>query len=471
MPSGAARPRRSRRIPVSPRGAFGYIPNRVLFEVLIVVALMLLNGVFASAEIAILSVRKTRVAELVEAGSRGARAVLWLRKQPERFLATAQIGITIVGTTAAAFGGDSLAEHVSEWLSANAPWLGGAAHRTAFVLVIALVSFLEIVIGELVPKSLALRNAERLAVLLGPLIRAMASVVKPLVWLFTGASNVILRLFGDRTSFSEARLSPEEIQELVEEAGRVGSIDAGSSEIASRAIDFRELTAGDVMVPRESIVSLPRDADAATLRAALAKRRFARLPVYEGNPENVVGYVALKDLVQPAHQGSALLDGQVKPVRFVPTTLPASALLRQMQRERLPLVMVIDELGGLLGLVSVEDLVEELVGEILSEGDPPPLALVRDADGSVVVPGDVPIRDVNRALDMGLPEPDSVSTVAGLCLEAAGRMPQIGDRVTLDDGHVLEVLDATARRVSTLRIHPPKVESEAAGESPDELAT
>ncbi len=430
----------------------------MLWQILIVVGLLVLNGVFAGAEIAVLSVRRTRLTELVEEGSRGARAVQWLRSQPERFLATVQIGITVVGTTAAAFGGDSLAAAFAAWFAAHAPWMGEAAHRVAFVLVIALVSFLEIVVGELVPKSLALRSAEGISVALGPMLRAMATVVKPLVWLFTGASNAILRFFGDRTSFSEARLSPEEIQELVEEAGRVGSIDPGTSEIASRAIDFRELAVSDVMVPREAIVSVPRDADGEALRRVLAGRRFARLPVYEGDPENVVGYAALKDLVGPALDGRPLLDGQVRPARFVPSTMPAAALLRQMQRERLPLVMVIDELGGLLGLVTVEDLVEELVGDILSEGDPAPVALTRDADGSVVVPGETPIRDVNRALDMGLPEPDEVSTVAGLCIRASGRLPQAGERVALEDGHVLEVLDATPRKVRSLRVHPPKSE-------------
>lgn len=430
----------------------------MLIEFLIVFALMVLNGVFACAEIAVLSVRKSRVAELIEDGSRGARAVLWLRKQPERFLATVQIGITVVGTTAAAFGGDSLAEHFSLWLASHLPWIGAAAHRVAFVLVIALISFLEIVVGELVPKSLALRNAEQFSVALGPMLRAMASLVKPLVWLFTGASNAVLRLFGDHTSFSEARLSPEEIQELVEEAGRTGSMDPGASEIASRAIDFRELTAVDVMVPRESIASLPHDADAAVVRRALAGRRFAHMPVYEGDPENVVGYVALKDLVVPALEGHPLRDAKVHPARFVPASTSAMTLLRQMQTERISMAMVIDELGSLLGLVTVEDLVEEVVGDILSEGDPTPTKLARDADGSAVVPGETPIRDVNRALDMGLPEPDSVSTVAGLCLEAFGRMPLAGDRATLADGHVLEVLDATPRKVRTLRVHPPKLD-------------
>jgi putative hemolysin len=423
-------------------------------EFLIVLFLMVLNGVFSASEIAILSVRKARLAEAADAGSQGARAARWLRTQPERFLATVQIGITVVGTTAAAFGGDTLAGDVAVWLSAHAPWLGAYVNRTAFVLVIALLSFLGIVVGELVPKSLALRHAERFSIVLAPMLRTLASIVRPLVWLFTEASNLVLRAFGDRTSFSEARLSPEEIQELVEEAGRTGAIDPGTSEIASRAIDFRELSASDVMVPREQIVSLSKDLDATALAQALVNVRFARLPVYEGTHENVVGYVTLRELLLPALRGSAVLAERVRPIRFVPLSTPAVALLRQMQRERMPLVMVIDESGDLRGLVTLEDLLEELVGEIVSERDPAPPSLTRDDDGTATVPGDTHIRDVNRSLGMALPEPDSVTTIVGLCLLYTAHLPQVGERVKLPDGHTLEVLDASPRKVRRVRVHP-----------------
>lgn len=428
----------------------------MLFEVVLVLLLMVLNGVFSAAEIAILSVRKTRIAELVENGSGGARAVQWLRSKPERFLATVQIGITVVATTAAAFGGDSLAEDFARWLSVRVPVLGARTHGIALVLVIALVSFLTIVIGELVPKSIALRSAEPVSVTLGPPLRAMASIVRPLVWVLTLASNTILRVFGDKTSFTETRLSPEELQELLEEAGRVGSIDLGTSEIASRAIDFRELTVADVMVVREAIVSVSQSADTETIAQLLTGRRFARVPVFDGDPENVVGYVVLKDLLLPAIRGERSLLAQVREVTFVPSSMSASALLRQMQRERAPIVMVTDENGGLRGLVTIEDLVEELVGDILSEEDPPPVVLGREVDGSAVVPGSTPIRDANRALGLDLPEPDGVSTIAGLCIRAAGHLPHGGERIVLADGHVFDVLDATPRHVRSVRVIPPR---------------
>ncbi len=429
--------------------------SEVVTAALVVLLLMVFNGVFAAAEISVLSVRKTRLAELAESGSSGARAVQWLRGQPERFLATVQIGITVIGTTAAAFGGDLLAERIAEWMRGHAPWLGVSGHHLALALVIALISFLGIVVGELVPKSLALRNAERLSTTLGPMLRAMATIVRPMVWALTSTSNLILRLFGDHTSFAEVRLSPEELQELVEEAARVGSIDRNTGEIASRAIDFRTLTASDVMVPREGIVSIDRAGGAEAVRAALRGSLFARLPVYEGTPENITGYVALKDLLLPALDGEVSLDARARPVRFVPASEPATQLLREMQNERLPLVIVIDERGGLLGLVTVEDLLEELVGEILSEGDVEPPRFVRDPDGSVALPGSTPIRELNRALDIGLPEPPQVSTVAGLCIMAAKRLPRTGERFELEDGHTLEVLDASTRRVRSVRLYPP----------------
>ena len=423
-------------------------------EIVIVLLLTLLNGVFSAAEIAVLSVRKTRLAELVAAGSRGARATQWLREQPERFLATVQIGITVLSTTAAAFGGDSLADDLAAWMAPRAPWLGGGAHRLALVLVISLLSYLSIVLGELVPKSLALRNAERLALLLSPMLQGISSVARPLVWLFTASSNALLRRFGDHTSFVEARLSAEELQELVEEAGRTGSLDPGASEIASRAIDFRELTAFDVMVPREEIVSVSQSTELTSLAESLPARRFARLPVYAEHPDNVVGYVSLKDLLAPTIQRQRGWRDCVRAARFVPTSMPATTLLRTMQRERLPMVMVTDGSGSLRGLVTVEDLIEELVGEILSEGDPAPVRLTRDADGGALLPGNTPIRDANRALDLDLEEPDGIATLAGLCIAAAGHLPRVGERVTLAGGHVLEVIDATTRRVRLLRLLP-----------------
>ena len=426
----------------------------MVVEILIVLALTLLNGVFAGAEIAVLSVRKTRLAELVDQGAWGARAVRWLRDQPERFLATVQVGITVITTTAAAFGGETLAQDITARL-AKIQGFERYAHTLGFVSVVTGISFLGIVLGELVPKSLALRSAERYALLMGPVLRTMASAVKPAVWLLTGTSNLVLRIFGDKTSFSETRLSPDEIQELVEEAARTGSLDAKTSEIASRALDFRELTAADVMVPRMRMVTVPMGATRDELREIHARHRYARMPVYEGAPENVVGYVAIRDLVGPALAGGPLSIGALmRPARFVPETASAGQLLKTMQSERVPMSIVVDENGDVTGLVTIEDLVEELVGDILSEHDTLPTTVAKDADGSVILAGTTPIREVNRSLGIELPEPEGYTTLAGLCLHAAGEIPHPHAVLTMPDGTVIEVADASPRRVRNVRIRP-----------------
>src|SRR6266508_1505932 len=212
--------------------------NEILFELAIIVALVLLNGVFAGAEIAIISLRATRLSQLVDEGRASARAVKRLRDEPERFLATVQVGITVVGATAAAFGGAALAQRLAPHL-ASVPLVARYAEALALALVVAIVSFLTLVLGELVPKSLALRASERYALLVARPLLALSELARPIVWFLTAVSNVVLRPFGDRTTFSEARLSVEEIEQLVDEAGKAGALDAPTAEITSRALAFR----------------------------------------------------------------------------------------------------------------------------------------------------------------------------------------------------------------------------------------
>jgi putative hemolysin len=429
--------------------------REALTELAIVLALILANGVFAGAEIALIAVRRTRIRQLVEQRRPGARAVQELRDAPERFLATIQTGITVVGATAAAFGGAELAQRLAPGIAAIpglAPWAGSIA----FALVVALVSYLSLVLGELVPKSLALRNAERYALVLGKPLLVLSHLARPLVWLLTKTSNLVLRPFGDRTTFTEARFSAEELEQLVEEAGKVGSLDASTAEIASRALAFRELTAGDAMVPRSRVVALPLRASPEELKRMLLEERRSRMPVYDGTLDEVVGYVLAKDLAAMAWERQLIvLSDVIRPVRFVPETAHAVQVLRDMQRRRTQIAVVVDEHGGMAGLLTLEDLVEELVGEILSEAEAPQELLVREPSGSAVVRGDLPVREANRALGLDLPEGADYTSVGGLCVALAGAVPERGTRLRTPDGAELEVLDASPRVVRRVRITPP----------------
>jgi magnesium and cobalt exporter, CNNM family len=441
----------------------------VVTELAVVLALVLANGLFAGAEIAVISVRRTRLVQLAQEGRVAAQAALALRKQPERFLATVQIAVTVLSATAAAFGGAEIAGPLERAL-ARVPLLAPHASQLALALVVALVSALGIVLGELVPKSIALRTPERYALLLGRPLLALSFVARPFVWLLTAASNAVLRPLGDRTTFSEARLSAEELAQLVEEAGQAGALDAPTAEIASRALAFRDLTAADVMVPRSRIVALRRDAPPEEIRRILLEEGRSRMPVHSGTLDDVVGYVMAKDLAAMLWERQLIvLADLIRPVHFVPASARAGQVLRDLQRRRTQIAVVVDEHGGVAGLLTLEDLVEELVGEIIGEKEEEPALLWQEEpDGTALVRGDAPIREVNRALGLDLPEGEGYSTVAGLCIALAGTVPERGARLTTSDGTGIEVVDASPRVVRAVRLHPPPRAEARSGEAPPE---
>lgn len=423
--------------------------------------LVLANGVFAGAELAIISIRRTRLKELMEQGSGSAKAVEALRANPERFLATVQIGITVIGATAAAFGGASIANRLAPVLME----LGlpeTTADEVALAAVVVFVSFLSLVLGELVPKSLALRASERYGMLIGRPLLGLSWVMRPVVWFLTASSNAVLRLFGDRTNFTESRLSAEELQALVEEAAKQGSLDPKAGEIAARAFEMGDLTVGELMVTREQIVALRRHANADEIRQMLLERGHSRMPVFEGSLDNIVGYVIAKDLLAVAWEGNLIvLEDVLRPAFFLVETMRAMDALKELQRRRMQLAIIVDERGGVVGLVTVEDLVEEMVGDILSESETPEELVRRESPLAAVVQGSAAIRDVNRELGLELAEDGDYSTVAGLSIAlAGGAIPEPGTKLKTKDGLELEVVEASPRRVRTVRILLPQPQPE-----------
>lgn len=429
----------------------------ILPEVLIIIALILANGVFAGAEIAIVSLRKTQIQALLEAKRAGAAALTALRGNPERFLATVQVGITVVGTTAAAFGGSRLADDI-EPAMARLPYVGQYAPQLSIGLVVAGISYLSLVLGELVPKSLALRVNEVYALLVAKPLLALSYIARPLVWFLTASSNLVLRPFSDRTNFVEGRLSKEELQHIVDEAAKTGALGEHTGELASRALAFEDLTAADIMVPRNQITALSVNASPEEIKRCLLEEQRSRMPVYQGSLDNVVGYVTAKDLLPVAWEGRLIvLKDVLRPVRIVTESTPAVDLLRVMREERQRMAIVVDEHGGTVGLVTFEDVVEELVGEVFSEHEETVMAVVHERAGTLLVRGDVPLRDVNRELDgVELQGSERASTIAALCIElAGGAIPHRGARLAANDGIVLQIVGATARAVRRVRVVPP----------------
>jgi putative hemolysin len=427
----------------------------MLFELAIIFALVLLNGLLAGAEIAIVGVSPTGLKLLLEQRGSRAQAVQRLRAHPERFFATVQVGITVIGATAGAFGGAAFAADLAP-VVATVPLLSSHAHQISLALVIAIISILSIVLGELVPKSLALRHADSYAVLAAKPILWLSSIAKPLVWLLTSCSNVVLMLFGGRTTFAEGRHSPTELRVLVDEATQTGALDPTVGQIAARALEFANLTAGHVMVPRTQVVGLALDSPLDEVRRITLEHGYSRLPVHRGHLDDIVGYVLVKDLLAIAWEGPLfLLADLLRTPYFVTENSSATALLSHMREQRIHLAIVVDEHGGTSGIVTLEDLVEEFVGEIFSEvAHTETTSLHLQSDGSLVATGDAAIRDLNRELGIALPEGSQWSTVGGLCAALAGRIPESGEILTAPDGSRIEVQAASERRVSKVRVVP-----------------
>lgn len=424
----------------------------MLLELGLILLLVAVNGLFAGAEIAIVGVDRLRVKQLVDEGGRRARVLDSLRAKPERFLATVQIVITVAGSAAGAFGGATFAAELEPVL---APYVGRHAEAASIVLVVGLVSYLSLVLGELVPKSLALRHAERYALLIAPVLNWLAAAARPLVWVLTKSSNLVLGPSGDKATFVEGRLSPAQLVELVEEATEAGSLDQRVGEIASRALGFAKLTVAHLMIPRTKAVGIQRRASTEELRRVVLEHGHSRLPVYTSSLDEITGYVLYKDLLPLAWEGRLIvLEDVIREPYFVPKTMLAAELLDEMRRRRQQLAVVLDEHGGTAGIVTLDDLLEELTGEVLNEIRPAsPASTHPQPDGSFLVRGDAPLHEINRELGLKLAG-GGQTTLGGLCLFLAAGLPEEGRPLELEDGTRLRVERVSARTVDLVRILP-----------------
>jgi putative hemolysin len=406
-------------------------------ELGLLLVLIALNAVFAGSEIALVSLREGQLARLEEQGGTG-RRVADLARNPNQFLATIQIGITLAGFLASAVAAVSLAEPLVEPLG----FLGAAAEPVAVVVVTIILAFFTLVLGELAPKRLALQRAERWAMLAARPLSGLATVSKPVVWLLSRATDLTVRVFGGDPLAHREELTSEEVRDLV----------AGHEELApeQRAIldgvfQLSDRTLETVMVPRTSMVALPADQRADEAAEALLESAHSRAPVYGFDRDDVLGVAHLRDLVS----GGGVVGDHVRPPLLLPETALVLDTLGALQRSHQQMAIVVSEHGGVEGMVTVEDLLEEIVGEIYDEFDRDVLAARRGPDGAVVLPGDFPVHDLED-LGLSLPPGDYV-TVAGLVIERLGRIPAPGDAAE-GEGWRVEVVEATDRAVTRVRV-------------------
>jgi CBS domain containing-hemolysin-like protein len=405
-----------------------------VIAVLIILALLLMNAFFVAAEFAIVGAPKTAIDARASRGDRLARMVLRVLEDSHRrdlYVATAQIGITIASLGLGMYGEHVLARWTLRLMGSGqwAEWL--AAHGFASIVAVAVLTYFHIVLGEMLPKSLALQTAERLALWLTPVMMWVQAVLYPFVIALNGVGNLVLKPFGlpPQAHGSEQYYTPEELQLIVEESEEQGALRSESGQVLQELFEFGELTAGEVMVPRVRISGIPVGATPDDLRRILGATPHTRYPVYEGDLDHIVGTYHIKDLLRLLLNGQPVTAAGARQTPVVPETSPLDAVLATMRRERAQLALVIDEHGGTSGIVTLEDLFDEVVGEI--EEGPLQTGPQRDASGRLRVPGTMRLDELGRFFDLELAHED-VDSVSGLVLTLLGRTPRVGDVVRYD---------------------------------------
>jgi putative hemolysin len=409
------------------------------FEIALVMVLMVVNAAFAGSEVALISLREGQLRRLEAEGGRG-RLVAQLARDPNQFLSTVQIGITLAGFLASAVAAVALAEPLVQPLG----FLGTWAEAAAIVAVTIVLTFASLVLGELAPKRIALQRPEGWAKLAARPLAATSLVTRPLVWLLSRSTDVLVRLAGVDPAAQREPVSEEEVRDMI---ATQPSFPPSQRTILEGALEITERRLREVLVPRREVLALPADLPVAEAVHQMAAGAHVRAPVHRGDLDDVAGVANLVDLVD----ATGLVADHCRPALALPESLGVLEALRRLQRDRQPLAIVINEYGGTEGIVTVEDLLEELVGELYDEFDHDVGAVRREPGGALVLPGTFPVHDLP---DLGVDLPEGpYATVAGLALDRLGRIPEGGETVTVD-GWSLEVLEVDRHTIERLRLRP-----------------
>jgi putative hemolysin len=420
--------------------------------VLAIFLCLLGNGFFSGSEIAIISARRSRIEAMIGQGSRAAERVKALQDNMDHFLASAQIGVTLMGTLAGVIGGYLASQHIEPWLRGSrlGQWLPPAFEAT-FVVGVCIV-YVELILGELVPKALALRFGETAAVLAAFPLSIMARISRWPIRLLTASTRGVMALFGIHDSGSRAFVSEEEIKHLVKEGREQGVFGQTEAELIHGVFGFTQTPVKKVMVPRPKIFALDVATPPEQVGSLIVESGFSRIPAYDGSIDNVLGLVYVKDVLRLLEKRQPVVIRKVlHPVHFIPESKKVGQLLTDLQKRRSHLALVIDEHGSVTGLVTLEDLIEEIVGEIQDEYDWEEGPVERQRDGSLVVEGTVPAAELREGFQIPIPESEEFQTVAGFVLERLGSLPKGGEVVLVED-YRFTVVDVERNRISKVKI-------------------
>lgn len=421
------------------------------FDILLIIIFILINGLFNAAEIAVVTSRKSRIKQLVEEGNKNAEILFRFREKPDRFLATIQIAITLGGVLAATIGGVVAIETIKPAIS-QIPFkpIAVSSEAIAIAIVTIVLTYFTMVFAELIPKSLALSHPEDVGLRVARFVEGFSKIATIFVKLLTVTANLLLKPFGRRTFTEMAYVTEEEVKMLIMEGGEQGVFEPTEQELIHSVFEFTDMSAKEVMVPSTQMINISLNMSQDEIKAAIAEEQFSRYPVIGKDLNDVRGILYAKDFLNALARGEADVRRLIKPPFFIPETMKISNLLREMQKKRVHMALVIDEYGGVSGLVTMEDLIEEIVGEIRDEYDVES-PVIQLSDGTLLIDASISIRDLEGDYQIEIPESTEYETLGGFLLISLQRIPKIGDVVEIE-GKKITVSEMVGQRIAKVKL-------------------
>lgn len=422
-------------------------------QIAVLVVLILLNAYFAASEIAFISLNDAKIEKQAKEGNKKAKQIYKMLKNPSKFLATIQIGITLAGFLSSAVASDAFADKLAPMLNNLLPMLGTDTWRTiSIILITILLSFFTLVFGELVPKRLAMKYYEKVSFGTIGVIRGISFITAPFVKLLTFSTNVISKIFGVKENEEEI-VTEEEIKMMIDEGEEKGTIDQEEKELLNNVFEFNDTTASEIMTPRIDIFALKISQDLYEVLDELDDYKYSRIPVYEDTIDNIKGIILIKDILKDLRDKKKInIKKLIKEVHFVPESVPIDKLFRQLQRNKMQMAIVIDEYGGTAGLVTMEDILEELVGNIFDEHDEEELEYELIDENTYMVNGNISIGDLEKIIGIEISDGD-YETLSGYLLGKLEELPPEGEETIIEDGKLTyKIEEYEDKRIKRVKI-------------------
>jgi putative hemolysin len=421
-------------------------------EILLISIFILINGFFAASEIAVVTSRRSRIKQLMEEGSKNAIVLNKLKETPDRFLATIQIGVTLAGAIASAVGGAAAVKVIKPLLKdVPIPIISASSEVISIGIVVVIIAYFSLIFGELIPKSFALSNPEKLGLITAPIIDKFSKIATVFVRILTMSTNIILKPFGKKAFTQREYISEEEVKLLLEEGREQGVFESEEKKLIHSVFEFTDTFVKEVMIPSPQMVTVGIHKSVDEVKSIISEEKFSRYPVIGKDINDIRGFLYAKDFFNIlSSTGKVDIRKIIKPPIYTPETMKISILLREMQKKRVHMAIAIDEYGAVSGLVTLEDLIEEIVGEIRDEYDTES-PVIQLGDGSMIIDASISTRDLGEDYSIDIPESPEYETLGGFIVTFLQKIPQTGDTVEIEDKR-LKIIEMVGQRIAKVKL-------------------